>query len=128
MFRLTILIRIVLLAAYVLTTSDMLVNLHYCLGRVKAVNLAVHGDGHCSCPIEAAEKDCCKSEQQLITAQSEHLQQKKATSQVLVAEMTLMPGFATTIFSNNEPGFDKVSVPRGPPKVPLFVQQQVFRL
>lgn len=128
MFRLNVLIRIILLAAYVLTTSDVLVNLHYCLGRVKAVNLAVHGDGHCSCPVEAAEKDCCKSEQQLIETQSEHLQQQKATNLLVTAEMTLLPGFASMVVYAHEKGHVEAAAPRGPPKVPLFVQQQVFRL
>ncbi|GEM_PF-1821050 len=62
-----------LAVAYLMASTGVVVNLHYCLGRVKAVTLAVQEKESCICPDPNEAKDCCRSEQQLLETQSNHL-------------------------------------------------------
>jgi hypothetical protein len=114
-----------LAAAYLLASTGLVVNLHYCLGRVKAVTLAVQEKEHCICPEPTVEKDCCRSEQQLLETQSTHL---------LAETFVFQPAFITHVRGvdvKNEALFEShlsnEFATRGPP-APIYKRNQVFRL
>lgn len=114
-----------LAAAYLLASTGLVVNLHYCLGRVKAVSLAVQEEAHCICPEPTAEKDCCHSEQQLIETQSTHLLAATFVFQpfyqtvVRVEPIEVIAGYAFVYSHKSEQ--------RGPPES-VYKRNQVFRL
>jgi hypothetical protein len=114
-----------LAAAYLLASTGLVVNMHYCLGRVKAVSLAVQEEASCICPEPSTEKDCCRSEQQLLETQSTHL---------LAATFVFQPFYQTVVrFEPLEVDalypvvFGKVHESRGPPES-RYLRNQVFRL
>lgn len=114
-----------LAAAYLLASTGLVVNLHYCLGRVKAVSLAMQDEAHCICPEPTSEKDCCRSEQQLLETQSTHLITASFVFQpffqtvVRVEPVELVAGYAVV--------FGKEHDVRGPPES-RYLRNQVFRL
>lgn len=114
-----------LAAAYLLASTGLVVNLHYCLGRVKAVSLAVQEESSCICPEPTAEKDCCRSEQQLLETQSTHL---------LATAFVFQPLFTTAAridLGETATTYSRVcvteNISRGPPEH-IYKRNQVFRL
>lgn len=114
-----------LAAAYLLASTGLVVNLHYCLGRVKAVSLAVQEEAHCICPEPTAEKDCCRSEQQLLETQSIHLLTNQFVFQPLfcsVPQLVWVEKEANYHFYSSNNGLS-----RAPPEA-IYKRIQVFRL
>jgi hypothetical protein len=71
---------LVLATMYLGITSGVMVNIHYCMGRIAEVNYGHDDDKNCSkCGME--QKDgCCKTEHKLIKSSTEHLLAKTFTS------------------------------------------------
>lgn len=114
-----------LAAAYLLASTGLVVNLHYCLGRVKAVSLAVQEEAHCICPEPTAEKDCCRSEQQLLETQSTHLLAATFVFQPFYQTMVRVEPIETT--ASYAVVFSYERETRGPPES-VYKRNQVFRL
>lgn len=67
---------------YITLTSGVVVNIHYCMGRLTEVTYGHEGDHACDkCGME--KKDgCCETEQKIIKADSDHLAAKTLTAPV----------------------------------------------
>jgi len=116
---------ITLAAAYLLASTGLVVNLHYCLGRVNAVSLAVQDEARCICPEPTAEKDCCRSEQQLLETQSTHLLTDQFVFQPQFTAHEALVWFEKTNCYCFNPTNNGVS--RAPPEA-IYKRNQVFRI
>jgi len=114
-----------LAAAYLLASTGLVVNLHFCLGRVKAVSLAVQEEARCICPEPTSEKDCCRSEQQLLETQSTHLLADQFVFQPLYTVVEQLVWVEKTDCYS----FDQTNngISRAPPEA-IYKRNQVFRL
>lgn len=72
---------ILLLAVlYITLTSGVMVNIHYCMGRIAAVNYGHEEDKNCGkCGMDQKE-GCCQTEHKLLKAGGDHLNVQKLTA------------------------------------------------
>lgn len=67
-------ITIVILAIlYITTSSGVIVNMHYCMGKLVALDFLHHKDQHCfGCGMEETNnKDCCKQEKKILKTEKD---------------------------------------------------------
>jgi hypothetical protein len=61
---------------YLATTSGMVMNIHYCMGKISSVSFTHekdHEDGSCGkCGMDKTENHCCKDETQYIKITDSH--------------------------------------------------------
>ena len=116
-----------LIFAYLLASTGIVVQLHYCLGRVKAVSFAVQEKNSCLCPSPEADSDCCRSEKQLIDTQSTHY-----FSQADIFAAVLVPLYdLQTIAVQFEKEYTCVFAglgDRAPPKGSIYLKNMTFRI
>lgn len=71
---------ILLAIVYLTLTSGVVVNIHYCMGRVAGVSYGHEAEHKCDkCGMEE-KKGCCETEHKLVKADSDHLFAKVVTS------------------------------------------------
>ena len=65
---------------YLTTTSGVIMNIHYCMGRLASINYGAKQDNSCGqCGMEQ-KKDCCHTEHQLIKTDDKHLLVKQVVT------------------------------------------------
>jgi hypothetical protein len=73
---------------YVTLTSGIVVNIHYCMGRVAGVTYGAEGEHHCDkCGMEQ-KKGCCDTEHKLVKADSDHIYAKTIAAPSTFAAIT----------------------------------------
>ena len=65
---------------YFTVSSGMVMNMHYCMGKLSSVKLAVLPDAKCACGKKTAKKSCCRTEVKLVKV--EDAQQKAVIADV----------------------------------------------
>lgn len=75
----------ILAVIYITLTSGVVVNIHYCMGRVAGVTYGQEAEHQCdSCGME--KKDgCCETEHKLVKADIDHISAKNVTAPLLLA-------------------------------------------
>jgi len=65
---------------YITLTSGIVVNIHYCMGRIAGVTYGAEADHRCDkCGMES-KKGCCGTEHKLVKADSDHIYAKSITA------------------------------------------------
>ena len=63
----------ILAILYVTIASGVVVNVHYCMGRIASVEVGYDDHDVCGkCGMSAAQKGCCHTEYKLVKLQDEH--------------------------------------------------------
>jgi hypothetical protein len=68
--------------AYVLSSSGVALNLHYCGGRLAHVEIIAGQKHKCKCGSKKMAKSCCKNEQRFLKVKDTH----KVTASVSITE------------------------------------------
>lgn len=127
MHKLRPFIILALLVAYLLASTGIVVQLHFCLGRVKAVSFALQEKNSCLCPSPEADSDCCRSEKQLIDTQSTHyLSQADIFAAVLVPLYELQT--IAIRFEKEVTGTFASLSDRAPPECGIYLKNMTFRI
>lgn len=78
---------------YLATASGMVMNIHYCMGKISSVNFGHdkdHDDGNCGkCGMDKTENHCCKDETQYVKLTDSH--QASVTDVYLSAVSAVLP-------------------------------------
>jgi hypothetical protein len=95
----------ILALLYIITTSGVVVNVHYCMGTVASVTYGHEAPESCGkCGME--EKDgCCHSELKVVKLDDVHQQAIKASQIAQVAELPVVYFETTVAVYNSHKGF-----------------------
>lgn len=63
---------IILIFVYPLLTSGVVLQLHYCGGKLSSVSLALSDAHSCSCGSKSMKKGCCKNESLHVKVKGDH--------------------------------------------------------
>jgi hypothetical protein len=80
---------------YITLTSGIVVNVHYCMGRVEGVTYGAEAEHRCDkCGMEQRE-GCCDTEHKLVKADSDHIFAKSIEAPSTFAALTpaVSPGY-----------------------------------
>jgi hypothetical protein len=65
---------------YITLTSGVVVNIHYCMGRIAGVTYGAEAEHYCDkCGMEQ-KKGCCDTEHKLVKADSDHIYAKSISA------------------------------------------------
>jgi hypothetical protein len=121
----------ILAVLYFGVSSGMVVNIHYCMGKVSSVTLSSE-EKACKCSKLAKKKmPCCKSESKLVKMQDD--QQTSLISHLVAPVLAEIILLYSTISIPSPVSFDVIETvyDHGPPLVnssPLYLQYNVFRI
>lgn len=95
----------ILAILYVTVASGVVVNVHYCMGRIASVEMGYDDHDVCGkCGMSNKEKGCCHTEYKLVKLQDEHqLAQAQVPFLALPAEVPVQPSLIQVPLS----GIDK---------------------
>lgn len=97
---------IMLAISYLCISIGITVHVHYCMGRIVAVNLGDQKDTHhcpsCGMDKKAAKKGCCKDEHKIIKSSSE---------QVLAKDVIAKIHLSDYVFRLSTPDFYSARIP-----------------
>lgn len=122
----------ILAILYVTIASGVVVNVHYCMGRIASVAYGYDDHDVCGkCGMSAAKKGCCHTEYKLVKLQDEHrLAQAQVTFLELPAETPVHPSLVD--FSAVSPAGDAVFLQYHSPPDPrlntVYLSNCVFRI
>lgn len=72
---------------YITLTSGVVVNIHYCMGRVAGVTYGAEAEHRCDkCGMES-KKGCCGTEHKLVKADSDHIYAKSISAPLTFAAL-----------------------------------------
>ncbi len=74
---------------YFSVSSGMVMNMHYCMGRLSSVKLAVLPSANCACGKKSEKKGCCKTEVKVVKI--EDAQQKSVAADVFFPLTVAVP-------------------------------------
>jgi len=115
---------------YITLTSGVVVNIHYCMGRVAAVNYGHEEDKKCGkCGMDQKE-GCCQTEEKLLKAGDDHLSGQTFNT-VFSIPSDIPPSFPDFISSNYRSKDHHNSQYHSPPDVrgtDLGLYNCVFRI
>ena len=120
----------ILAIIYFSVSSGMVMNMHYCMGKLSSVNLSVSAAKKCGCGM-SEKKGCCKTETKLIRL--EDAQQKASLAELALNLSVAVPiaplNFLQTPFLNSQAGvLLKVHPPPLLPNRDIYLQNCVFRI
>lgn len=86
----------ILAVLYVTVASGVVVNVHYCMGRIASVEVGYDDHDVCGkCGMSNQKKNCCHTEYKLLKVQDEHrLAQVQIPFLALPAEVPVHPSFS----------------------------------
>jgi hypothetical protein len=121
-------IAVILAFLYLSTSSDAAVTIHYCMGKLYAVDLA-HND-HCGkCGMKKMD-GCCKDVVKLIKIQDKHQLSSKPATALFIPLLPVIPYtiVSESIFrkTDSQKNLHSHSPPFG--RVPLIILNSVFRV
>ncbi|MBY0426990.1 MAG: hypothetical protein K2Q22_15245, partial [Cytophagales bacterium] len=114
---------------YLMSTSGMVISIHYCMGKVSSVELFASMKKPCGCGEKDSKPSCCKDEvKQLKTDPSKASQttvkfQKFSSSPALVFHIIPKDGIFSANISQN-PSLNYLASGSG--KVPIYLRNNVF--
>ena len=115
---------------YILLTSGIVVNIHYCMGRVAGVTYGHEAELQCDkCGME--KKDgCCETEHKLVKGDSDHLLAKTVSTPFLIttAVPPVYPDFIAQVPSQKELYNSRYHSPPDFRGNHLSVHNSVFRI
>jgi hypothetical protein len=118
----------ILTLVYFTATSGTAFNVHYCMGRIKSVQLLVNEDNLCICGSKKTTNKCCKTEVQLVKLENDH---KASTVNFeftpILAEADIIIYHVTTEFASEQVlSLYKANAPPLLPKQPIYIKNCVF--
>ncbi len=57
---------------YLLSTSGVAVNVHYCAGKISSVSLAFESKKNCGCDSKKTNRNCCKDKKHFYKVEDSH--------------------------------------------------------
>jgi hypothetical protein len=79
----------ILALLYFTVSSGMVMNIHYCMGKIRSVKLQATAKKMCGCKKQQEKKSCCKTEHKLIKVQDSH--KASAAGIDIAAPVALLP-------------------------------------
>lgn len=116
---------------YFSVSSGMVMNMHYCMGKLSSVKLAVLPAAKCACGKKSEKKSCCRTEVKLVKV--EDAQQKAVVADVsfelsIAAPVTGLNFLHTSFYSGD---ISVISHAHAPPLLSeqdTYLQNCVFRI
>ena len=94
----------ILAVIYITLTSGVVVNIHYCMGRVAGVTYGHEAEHRCDkCGMES-KKGCCETEHKLVKADNDHIYAKSVTAPfiITIAAPAVFPEYQLSITTAKE--------------------------
>ncbi len=121
----------ILAILYVTVASGVVVNVHYCMGRIASVEVGYDDHDVCGkCGMSNKEKGCCHTEYKLVKLQDEHqLAQAQVPFLALPAEVPAQPSLIQVPLSGVDKYLSlKYHSPPGSRSNSLYLRNCVFRI
>jgi|SRR4030095_5450006 len=120
----------ILAVLYMVTASGVVVNLHYCMGRLASVDYGTDSHKACGKCGMKASPGCCETESKIVKVQDEH---QWAKSGIDIAQVSaIVPAFEiglNTLLQGEEKYFDPHYYPPPDPKGnSVYLINSVFRI
>ena len=123
----------ILAILYFITTSGVIINMHYCMGELAELGLPQSKDEECSiCGMRESESNgCCKNEQQFLKIYKEQItsnvyyQLPKFTSDALIHNSFELTSVYVPSLMEEHP---LAKAPLRGESLPLFIRNCVFRI
>jgi hypothetical protein len=115
---------------YITLTSGIVVNIHYCMGRIAGVTYGAEADHRCDkCGMES-KKGCCGTEHKLVKADSDHIFAKTITAPFTLAVSVpkVFPEYNFSFISTREHYNSQYHSPPDSRSNQLIVYNSVFRI
>ncbi len=121
----------ILAVLYITIASGVVVNVHYCMGRIASVEYGYDDHDVCGkCGMSATKKGCCHTEYKLVKLQDEH---RLAQAQVQFLELPAEAPVYTSLFQLPLSGEDqylslRYHSPPDPRLNQVYLSNCVFRI
>jgi hypothetical protein len=115
---------------YITLTSGIVVNIHYCMGRVAGVTYGAETEHRCDkCGMEA-KKGCCGTEHKLVKADGDHIYAKSISAPLTLAVLMpkVFPDYISAIIYSGEHSDTPYDSPPDPRHNNFSVYNSVFRI
>jgi hypothetical protein len=115
---------------YITLTSGVIVNIHYCMGRVAGVTYGAEAEHRCDkCGMES-KKGCCGTEHKLVKADTDHIYAKSISAPLTFAALIpkVFPDINSAITYQGDHYITKYHSPPDLRLNNLTVHNSVFRI
>src|SRR3954451_21029730 len=99
---------LLLAVLYMTTSSGVVLNLHYCMGRISSVRVDNFKDTFCKCGKQKSERGCCQSEIRVLKCANDH------TSTLASVDLKLPPVNLPTLVSLSDFSYVNTVLPVSP--------------
>jgi hypothetical protein len=120
----------ILAIIYFTISTGMVINVHYCMGKVKSVNIDVLAKNLCGCGKKQTNKGCCKTEHKLVKLEDNHkasVVDVVFSSPVCLVEQEYCLINTPLVNSNQQNGYNNHSPP-DLSKQDTYLRNCVFRI
>jgi hypothetical protein len=115
---------------YITLTSGIVVNIHYCMGRVAGVTYGAESDHRCDKCGMQSKKGCCGTEHKLVKADDDHIYVKSISAPLTFAALVpkMFPEYDFAITFSREHFNTQYHSPPDSRSNNLDVYNSVFRI
>ena len=123
---------ITLLGIYLALNLGLVMNTHYCCGKISSVSLFDTQATTCDlCGQQEVSTTCCEDTQTFLSIDDDQLKNKNTVPPFTDFFVTILPSYytpSTSPYTLTHPSGSFYTFETGPPKTPLYLQIQSLRI